>query len=125
VADFGEELGQLGKDLISRQVNLIIATGGMSAEPMPTDPVMSMREIYGWYHDRLLGPASGHIAIDAMTAADLHTAFLTLCESLTAATRQEDVQLAGSEGGAEQRTWKDVVGAAVDLLTNLFKKAKA
>jgi hypothetical protein len=183
-------------------------------EPMPDDPVTSMREIYRWYHDRLLGPASDHNDIDVMSAAELQVSFVNLAETLTHATRQAEMQLAASEAGptasvsdrlvfrmkatardlaaiaAKQgagtpltareiailrkaweigtdevvlqptvaldgdvifrvdsrysteakrmlfelhdqsvsvamRTWKDVVGAAVDLMTNLFKRAAA
>jgi hypothetical protein len=97
VATVAGQLADLGKDLLARQVNLILATGGMSAEPMPTDPVVAMRQIYRWYHDRLLGePGSDtDTAIDTLDAAGLATAFAELAAGLRADSRDARRALSG------------------------------
>jgi hypothetical protein len=97
VADIAGQLAELGKDLITRQVNLIIATGGMSAEPMPADPVAAMRQVYRWYFDRLLGEPGSEAdnQIGSMNAAMLATAFSELADGLRADSRDARRTLAG------------------------------
>ena len=53
MAKLNEVLEKLGEDLITRQINLILASGGMSAELMPDDPTDTLREVYRWYHNKL------------------------------------------------------------------------
>jgi hypothetical protein len=97
VADIAGQLADLGKDLITRQVNLIIATGGMSAEPMPADPVVAMRQVYRWYFDRLLGEPGSDAdnRISTLDAAALATAFGELADGLRADSRDARRTLAG------------------------------
>ena len=95
--DLNAQLGELGEDLITRQVNLIIATGGMSAEPMPDDPVRAMRQIYRLYYDRLLGVpgADTDTRIASMGAADLETEFTQLAQGLKSTSHETRRALAG------------------------------
>lgn len=45
-------LGELGEDLVNREINLIVAPGGMSAEPMP-EPMVAMCQVASWYAEYL------------------------------------------------------------------------
>jgi hypothetical protein len=60
----------LGNDLVSRQVNLIVASEGMSAEPMP-EPEVAMAQVATWYIEYLGLP---HGTINT-TSPDLEKAF--------------------------------------------------
>ena len=83
MSDLKRQLGELGKDLMSRQVNLIIAPGGMSAESMPDDPLLAMRDVYLWYHDRLSAPDPIEAArIDRMQPEALADGFTRLARDL-------------------------------------------
>ncbi len=101
MAKLSEVLEKLGEDLISRQINLILASGGMSAELMPDDPTDTLREVYRWYHNKLslenaAAKVDEGVAISEYTAARLHRGFNELARDLEPFTTMADVRAAES-----------------------------
>jgi hypothetical protein len=57
VASAKESLRSIGESLLFLQVNLIVASGGMSAEPMP-EPPDALQQLGTWYSEFLELPAT-------------------------------------------------------------------
>jgi hypothetical protein len=94
-------LEQLGNDLVTRQINLIIAPGGMSAEPVPDDPTVTLREVYRWYFNKLSREDEADKMkmgdeISAYTPAQLKSGFESLAHALEPYTKRTDVYEAES-----------------------------
>src|SRR5262245_58175783 len=92
-----EVLEQLGNDLVTRQVNLIVAPGGMSAEPVPDDPTVTLREVYRWYYNKLSQQSEADKMrmgdeINAYTPTQLKSGFESLAHALEPFTNRTDVR---------------------------------
>ena len=101
MAKVDEVLEQLGNDLVTRQINLIIAPGGMSAEPVPDDPIVTLREVYRWYYNKLsLEENADKIKkgdeIRAYAPAQLKSGFEELAGDLEFYTKRTDIREAES-----------------------------
>ena len=102
-----EVLEQLGNDLVTRQINLIIAPGGMSAEPVPDDPIVTLREVYRWYYNKLsLEDEADKVKkgneIRAYTPTQLKDGFDRLAHDLEFFTKRTDIREAESTPAVTQ-----------------------
>ena len=70
MADAKESLRSIGESLLFLQVNLIVASGGMSAEPMP-DPPAALQQLGTWYSEFMEVPVQ---TIDAARLRELSAA---------------------------------------------------